>query len=261
MSAPRATIALVSGLLALAGCASQRPPTLSDLSSHPGPVWLELGSSREGRPLRALNLGTGGRRVAVIAGIHGTEQEGLRHVSEMIELLATLPATIRLYEDVNPDGTAAARRSTATGVDPNRNWPAENFVPKSTHGPRPLSEPGVGLVYRDLLRFDPDLVVVLHSTRRGPFVNFDGPANGFAERFAVAAGQPWFAQPSMGYPTPGSLGSWFGLDRGRPILTVEFLRGAPAVETGPALLRGLRAVIQDGPLEPARPRDEVFYVR
>lgn len=213
------------------------------------PAWRGLGLSREGRPLRALELGLGGPKVAVIAGIHGTEPEGLRHVPELIEMLATLPATTVLYEDVNPDGSAAARRGTAVGVDPNRNWPSANFSPDPARGLRPLSEPGVGHVYRDLLRFDPDLVVVLHSTARGPFVNFDGPAHGLARRFVAAAGSPWFVQPSMGYPTPGSLGSWMGLDRGRPTLTVEFRRGAPATATGPALLRGLRAVIRDGPLD------------
>ena len=35
---------------------------------------------------------------------------------------------------------------------------------------------------------------------------------------------------SIGYPTPGSLGSWAGIDRGIPIITLEL----PARETGPA---------------------------
>ncbi|MEM1453428.1 MAG: hypothetical protein AAGI22_30270, partial [Planctomycetota bacterium] len=81
----------------------------------------------------------------------------------------------------------------------------------------------------------------------GPFVNYDGPADGFARRFAVAAGDPWRVEPSMGYPTPGSLGTWFGVDRNLPILTIEFDRGCPPEESGPALLRGLEAILRDGP--------------
>jgi murein peptide amidase A len=204
--------------------------------------------------LRARDLGVGGQRVAVIAGIHGTEQEGLRHVPELVAMLALQPADIRLYEDVNPDGTAAHRRGTSAGVDPNRNWPASSFTAAQSRGPRPLSEPGVGHVYRDLVQFNPDLVVVLHSTSSGPFVNYDGPAEGLARRFAAAAGAPWFVKPSMGYATPGSLGSWMGRDRGQPILTLEFLRGSPPEQTGPALLAGLGAVIRDGPLEEEPPR-------
>ena len=72
--------------------------------------------------------------------------------------------------------------------------------------------------------------------------------------FAAAAGAPWFVKPSMGYATPGSLGSWMGRDRGQPILTLEFLRGSPPEQTGPALLAGLGAVIRDGPLEEEPPR-------
>lgn len=252
--APPARALLVLALLALSGCALPAPTARASVSPDPGPAWRLLGVSREGRPLRAMELGTGGPRVAVIAGIHGTEQEGLRHVPELITTLGELPATIMLYEDVNPDGSVSARRGTVAGVDPNRNWPATNFAPASSRGPRPLSEPGVAHVYRDLLRFDPELVVVLHSTARGPFVNFDGPAEGHAWRFTEGAGPPWFVKPSMGYATPGSLGSWMGLDRGRPILTVEFRRGAPPSETGPPLLRGLRALIGEGLLDEPKPR-------
>ncbi len=246
--------AIASALLAVTGCAFHLPATTASLPARPDSPWRELGTSREGRPLRARDLGSGGQRVAVIAGIHGTEQEGLRHVPELAAMLALQPASVRLYEDVNPDGTAAHRRGTSAGVDPNRNWPASSFTAAPSRGPRPLSEPGVGHVYRDLVRFNPDLVVVLHSTSSGPFVNYDGPAEGLARRFAAAAGAPWFVKPSMGYATPGSLGSWMGRDRGRPILTIEFRRGAPAEETGDALISGLRAVLREGPLAEERPR-------
>lgn len=252
--APLARTLLGLTLLALSSCTLGAPTTRASVATEPRPGWRQLGVSRGGRPLRAMELGAGGPRVAVIAGIHGTEQEGLRHVPELVEALRELPATLTLYEDVNPDGSASARRGTLDGVDPNRNWPATNFAPAASRGPRPLSEPGVAHVFRDLVRFDPQLVVVLHSTARGPFVNFDGPAEGFAQRFAASAGPPWFVKPSMGYATPGSLGSWMGLDRGRPILTVEFRRGAPPAETGPALLRGLRALIEEGPLDEPPPR-------
>ncbi|MGB0333449.1 MAG: hypothetical protein ACPGPE_16695, partial [Planctomycetota bacterium] len=115
--APPARALLVLALLALSGCALPAPTARASVSPDPGPAWRLLGVSREGRPLRAMELGTGGPRVAVIAGIHGTEQEGLRHVPELITTLGELPATIMLYEDVNPDGSVSARRGTVAGVD------------------------------------------------------------------------------------------------------------------------------------------------
>ena len=69
------------------------------------------------------------------------------------------------------------------------------------------SEPETLAVYADLLTFRPDLVIVLHSTRRhGPFINYDGPAEVHAERFADAAARfdpAWHTRPDMGYATPG----------------------------------------------------------
>ncbi|MEM9803576.1 MAG: M14 family zinc carboxypeptidase, partial [Planctomycetota bacterium] len=199
--------------------------------------WEVIGTSRGGRAVRAVDLGAGGPRLAYIASIHGDEQEGARHLDDLVELLRDAPADIRLYEDANPDGSAANRRTTDAGVDPNRNWPARNFRPAAKRGPEPLSEPAVAAVHADLVAFDPQLVIVLHSASRGPFVNYDGPAAGYAERFARAAGGAWTVEPSMGYETPGSLGSFMGVDRGVPILTIEFRRGSTAEESRGPLLR------------------------
>jgi len=238
--------ALLVAALGLVSCAS------TTSSSQPTGLapWRVIGKSREGRPVRRMDIGTGGPRVALIAGIHGNEREGGRHLEELLAVIAQQPANVRVYEDANPDGTAANRRTTSTGVDPNRNWPAFNFKADPRRGPSPLSEPAIAALHADLVTFDPQLVIVLHSiSSGGPFVNYDGPAEGFAERFAQAAGEPWRVKASMGYATPGSLGTWMGIDREVPILTIEFKRGSPPEVTGPPLLRGLEAVLRDGPLE------------
>ena len=142
-------------------------PTAGALGAVRAPRWEAIGSSREGRPVRAVTSGRGGPRVALIAGIHGDEQEGLRHLDEIVELVRGVPRTVRLIADANPDGTAANTRTTASGVDPNRNWPAGNFRAGRRHGPRPLSEPAVAAVHRDLVDFDPALVIVLHRRAAG----------------------------------------------------------------------------------------------
>lgn len=231
--------------LGLVSCAS----TTSSSQAVDLAPWRVIGKSREGRPVRRMDLGTGGPRVALIAGIHGNEQEGGRHLAELLGVIAQQPANVRVYEDANPDGTAANRRTTSTGVDPNRNWPAFNFKADPRRGPSPLSEPAIAALHADLVTFDPRLVIVLHSiSNGGPFVNYDGPAEGFAERFAQAAGDPWRVKAAMGYATPGSLGTWMGIDREVPILTIEFKRGSPPEVTGPPLLRGIEAVLRDGPV-------------
>lgn len=248
----RAVLLSLGTCFVAGGCASTASPQAAAV--RPGPnvtnvsSWSVIGESQEGRAVRALTVGDGPHRIALIAGIHGDEGEGRRHVAEVVETLSAAAAghCIRVIEDVNPDGSAAVRRTTSAGVDPNRNWPSANFVANPRHGTAPLSEPAIAAACQELVSFDPELVIVFHSTPRGPFVNFDGPAEAEAQSFASGAGAPWQVVPSMGYPTPGSLGSWMGVDRGVPILTIEFERGSPASESGPALRRGLHTLLTGG---------------
>ena len=95
---------------------------------------LELGRSRQGRPIMAVERGTpGGTPVLVIGVIHGDEDAGVG----VLEALATaaVPDGVDLWlvETMNPDGQAAQRRGNATGVDLNRNFP---------YGWGPIGSPG-----------------------------------------------------------------------------------------------------------------------
>ena len=209
-----------------------------------------IGTSRQGRPLPVMMFGHGPRRIYLIAGIHGDEPEGLSGLRDLrIELSQHRHAanvTVRLLEDMNPDGTAVGTRFSSSRVDLNRAWPASNVT-------RALPEqPEVTAALKDMEQFSPNLIIVLHSARSGPFVNFDGPARAFADAFvdgantrlkASGSSPRWRVQPDMGYPTPGSMGSFWGKDRNIPILTIEFARGAQIHEVEPALVGGIQAVL------------------
>lgn len=212
-----------------------------------------IGLSVRGRPIEAVTLGGSGRRVLLIGGIHGDEPEGGRTIEAVVAYLHRLEpgAQVRVVRDANPDGTAARSRTNARGVDLNRNWPARNFRPGSGRGPSPLSEPETRALHEEIERFGPELVVVCHSARSGPFVNFDGPAASEAAAFASAASQSdsrWRIVPDMGYPTPGSLGSFMGVDRGVPILTIEFERGHEPGAAWVAMRDGMAALLGREPL-------------
>ncbi len=202
----------------------------------------------QGQPIRARELGTGPLRVYLIGSIHGNETQGLAGLPDLItHLHITRSATVRLIEDMNPDGTATRQRGNARGVDLNRNWPAHNFRAGSARGTRPLSEPETRAVHADLMSFAPDAVIVLHSTSSGPFVNYDGPASELADAFASAArahDDRWGVEPSMGYPTPGSLGTLIGIDAGLPILTIEFDRPCDPDLASAVLIDGVDAAIR-----------------
>ncbi|MDA1264265.1 MAG: DUF2817 domain-containing protein, partial [Planctomycetota bacterium] len=237
-------------LLPLAvGCASTTQASRGPRAAPVHGEWTEIGRSVEDRPLLARTLGAGSARVYLVAGIHGDERPAIENADRLEVLVATsLPqgVTVRLVRDVNPDGSAVGSRANARGVDLNRNWPARNFTPHASRGPAPLSEPEAAAMHADFLRFDPTLVIVLHAARSGPFVNYDGPARDLAHTFASAArahDERWRVVADMGYPTPGSLGSWVGNDLGLPILTVELQRAESAESLWPGLRAGIVAAL------------------
>lgn len=221
----------------------------ADLSG--GLRWSVIGRSVEDRPIEAVTLGRGPLKVYIIGSIHGDEPEGLATVEPVLAAAQRGPlaglATVRVVRDANPDGTEARTRGNARRRDLNRNWPAGNFATSPRHGESPLSEPETRAVHTDLTRFSPDLVVVFHSARSGPFVNYDGPAASLAAAFASAAAQSderWRVVRDMGYATPGSLGTYLGVERRVPILTIEFRRGQDAASAMLAGRAGFEAAVE-----------------
>ncbi len=227
------------GLLLLAGCigASPRDPEWrrrgdalgTGAGARQRAVWHEVGRSVEGRPLRLLQLGHGPRRVLWVGGIHGNEREGHIATAELPAVFAATPGageavTLTILEDVNPDGSAANSRTNKNGVDLNRNYPANNYLAGDGRGERPLDQPEARVLHDLILDERPHLVIVAHSWRGDHFINFDGPAEGFAKLFAARSGYRVHASDKFA-PTPGSLGSWVGRKLGIPILTLEYLRG------------------------------------
>jgi len=245
--------------LACVLCACASPPIARDAAHRSIAGWRAIGVSVEGRSIDAITVGYGTRRMLLIGGIHGDEREGLTAVDRAVEIAHAHGHswTTTIVRDMNPDGTARGTRTNARGIDLNRNWPAGNFKPGRARGARPLCEPETSAVHALIEEMRPSIVVVFHSMRSGPLVNFDGPARDYADAFARAAshdGTTWRVEPSMGYPTPGSLGSWIGIDQSLPILTIEFRRGARDVtdETERALQAIYATALRENPLSSTR---------
>lgn len=243
---------LIATAALVPACTSSRNWVLStphDAAAHGlGPA--SAAKSVESRPLRVWDLNHASARtilrVLIIGSIHGDEPEALAALPALKAALVEERISIRLIEDLNPDGTIRASRFNARGVDLNRNWPTSNFTPRPRHGDVPLSEPETRFAHDQIIRFRPDAILVIHSARSGPFVNFDGPAERMANAFAAAAkasDPKWHVRASMGYPTPGSLGTWAGVEHQIPILTIELARGHDPLLARRALIDGTRAAI------------------
>lgn len=174
----------------------------------------------------------------VFAAIHGEEPETTYALSRALRQLAELPAHTAVVLAANPDGVTRGTRGNARGVDLNRNFPSRDWRPGTvTHrstiedasdivlrtGDSPGSEPETQALLNLIGELKPRAVVALHA----PLACIDDAnESALGQRLAQRTGMPLVRD--VGYPTPGSFGSW-GSDHGVPVVTYEFPLAATEV--------------------------------
>lgn len=163
----------------------------------------------------------------LIAGVHGDEVEGIYVLKKLFtwlkkEKIADLPLII--IPVVNPDGHKADTRKNAHAVDLNRNLPTKDWTSvvakkKYNPGPYPLSEPENQLLVSLLEQYPPALILSFHSWK--PILNYNG--KGLVKKVAIFLSKfnHYPVAGDIGYPTPGSLGT-FGPEKHKiGVLTFE----------------------------------------
>jgi len=215
---------------------------------------VTLGRSVKGTPILMHVFGSTGPTTLIFGGIHGDEPASRFVAAELATCLRANPSLyaarrVAVIPAANPDGLAARTRCNARGVDCNRNFPAGNWKASARSsryhgGPSPGSEPETRAILEAVRTLRPARVVAVHAISRGRQCNnYDGPARAMAELMARHNGYP--PKASIGYPTPGSFGTWAGVDRQIPTVTLELpsrLPGAQAWLTNrPALLAFIQA--------------------
>lgn len=223
-----------------------------------GPVRSMLGHSVRGAAIEAstftFHRSDSAEVVLIFAGIHGDEPTSVVLADRLVELLsdpsfdsADVARTIVIIPRLSPDGLAAKTRVNANRVDLNRNFPATNWKEsrrdRNWTGPSPLSEPESRILHDLVERLQPTRILSIHSIRAGRHgVNFDGPAQPLAELMARHNG--YAVLPTMGYPTPGSFGSWAGIDKQIPVITLELPSNQPGEKAWLANREALLAFIR-----------------
>jgi murein peptide amidase A len=161
----------------------------------------------------------------VFGGIHGDEAASVLQAERLIEDLVERPPGRETWivPCVNIDGVLAGTKNNANDVDLNRhfaaaNWTATPSKPGYFPGAAPETEPEVRALVDLIEQSRATRFIALHATYR--CFNWDGGGQKLAEEMAaLAPGYP--AEADLGYPTPGSFGSKYGLDRGLEVVTVE----------------------------------------
>ncbi|MCH7807887.1 MAG: DUF2817 domain-containing protein [Planctomycetes bacterium] len=190
-----------------------------------------VGTSVEGRAIEAfIRRRRGGSTVLILGGVHGDEPKSVeiaRRLSALLESDMRVGGDVRwvVIPAVNPDGYVKRKRRNAGGVDLNRNFPTENWIRNSPRsrmfgGDRPGSEPETRAIVRVVHRYQPMCIVTIHSiSGRRHCNNYDGPARAIALRMKRLNRYP--VRASIGYPTPGSFGTWAGIEQEIPTITLE----------------------------------------
>lgn len=187
-----------------------------------------VGTTVLGRPIEAIVFSPPSyakpRSPAIVFGaIHGDEPASRLQAERLIESLLDRPPGRETWiiPVVNVDGLLAGTKNNAADVDLNRNFAATSwratFAGGYNPGPAPESEPETQALVALIERVGAERLIALHATYRA--INWDGRGQALAEEMARLSGYP--AAADLGYPTPGSFGSKYGVDRGLEVVTVE----------------------------------------
>lgn len=163
-------------------------------------------------------------RVLIIGVIHGDEPQGNFLIREYIK--KNIHTELLLLPCVNHSKS----RVNKNGVDINRNFPTKNWQLTEHNeyfgGEYPASEEETQFIIDLVEKYNPKVIMTLHAPYK--VVNYDGPAKDIATKISEIIGYP--VEASIGYPTPGSFGTWAGVERQIPIITLELDEGVDVSE-------------------------------
>ena len=205
-----------------------------------------------GKDISLYCHGAGSLKALLIGGVHGDEPEGFHLAKSFSKKLEdaslALDERVQVYicERLNPDGCEKLRRTNHHNVDLNRNLPSKDWQAdfekvRYYPGPKANSEIESKVTVKLIHKIKPDLVISLHSYEK-VMLNYNGPCKGLAESMSLQNGLP--AKSDIGYPTPGSLGSYAGWERKIPTITLEILRGQGEREVWEKHSEALRSALE-----------------
>jgi protein MpaA len=188
---------------------------------------IESGKSREGIAIPAFKTDIkSSKYLYLMAGVHGDEVEGVYVLKELFNWLKLehnlkdLPMIV--IPIVNVDGYRTQTRVNAHSVDLNRNLPTKDWSPEASQpkynpGPQPLSEPENQFLVKLFDKYKPGFIISFHTWK--PILNYNGDCLDVAE--FLNRYNNYEMAGDIGYPTPGSLGTFAVEKYHSPVLTFE----------------------------------------
>ncbi len=193
--------------------------------------FYDLAKSVNGVPIKGAKFGKGKRVIFLVAGAHGDEVEGINLVNMLVanyltKQILSPEISVVVIPIINPDGNIANKRWNANGIDLNRNmptadWTAEILNPRYPPGPAAASEPESKFMVELIEIYKPFFIFSMHSYKLD-MINTNGDCLGVEHILHKKTGLK--IEADIGYPVPGSLGTYAAIDKGIPTITYELLR-------------------------------------
>ena len=179
-----------------------------------------IGTSAEGRPIRAYRAGEPGKPVVmVVATMHG-EEDFVQYLARgLLEGRRIGGVDLWVVPVLNPDGHARDRRWLTGRVDLNRNFP-HRFVVRDNSGPRAASARETRVVMRFLNRIRPRYLVSGHS----PLIGVDSYAvkdRALMYRLSQALRMPVRRLDCNG-SCHGTMTGWYNANHAGAAITFEY---------------------------------------
>jgi murein peptide amidase A len=194
-----------------------------------------IGRSSEERDIVAYALGSGPISVAIVGGLHGAPEANsaalvwaIMHFYEHQPDAIPPNVSLLFLPEANPDGLVNRTRELADGVDPNRNWPTDDWSP-SSFGPQgplpgggglaPLSEPETVTLANWIQSTQARVVVSYHSAGGLVMGGASALSLGLIDAYLAGASDYIYLEWSS-YPVTGDFAQWCE-NQGIPTVEVE----------------------------------------
>lgn len=158
------------------------------------------------------------KNILIIGVFHGDEPQGEYFINSYLQKDFLFKNNLYFIPKLN----SSNKRKNINNVDLNRNFPTKNWVLGEVDsdyfgGFEPNSEIETQFLVDLINETKFNAIITIHSPYK--VVNYDGPAESLSEKISQILGYP--TSSDIGYPTPGSFGTYCGVERKIPTITIE----------------------------------------
>ena len=158
------------------------------------------------------------KKILIIGVFHGDEFQGEYFINSYLKKHGDIGKNSLYFI---PRLNSNNKRQNNNGVDLNRNFPTQNWILSEKNdyfgGYKPNSEKETQFLVELIDKNEFSAIITIHSPYKT--VNFDGPADVLANKISEFLGYP--PSSDIGYATPGSFGTYCGIERKIPTITIE----------------------------------------